>query len=75
MGTGDNDMVKADGSSPGVDRQVWVSGGVATRVSDTNGVPIATQNFAIQGMTVGTTPVGAASASMVAIVKGDNSVV
>ena len=54
---------------------VYVSGGVVTRVSDTNGDPIPTQNYAIRGMTVGTTPVGAASASMVAIVKGSESVV
>lgn len=54
---------------------VWVSGGIVTRVSDTNGDPVATQNYAIRGMTVGTTPVGAASASMVAIVKGEESVV
>lgn len=53
---------------------VYVSGGVVTRVSDTDGTPIPTQNFAIRGMTVGTTPVGQASASMVAIVKGDNPV-
>lgn len=54
---------------------VYVSGGIVTRVSDTNGDPIATQNFAIRGMTVGTTPVGAASASMVAIVKSVEPVV
>lgn len=54
---------------------VYVSGGVVTRVSDVNGVPIPTENFAIRGITVGTTPVGAASASMVAIVKGQESVV
>lgn len=53
---------------------VYVSGGVVTRVSDTNGNPIATENFAIRGMTVGTGPVGAASADMVAIVKGSESV-
>lgn len=53
---------------------VWVSGGVVTRVSDTNSVAIPTENFAIRGVTVGTTPVGAASASMVAIVKGSESV-
>lgn len=53
---------------------VWVSGGVVTRVSDTNGTPISTQNFAIRGMTVGTTPVGASSAAMVAIVKGTENV-
>ena len=54
---------------------VYVSGGVVTRVSDTNGTPIPTQNFAIRGMTVGTTPVGAASASMVAIAKSVENVV
>lgn len=54
---------------------VYVSGGVVTRVSDTNGDPVATNNVAIRGMTVGTTPVGANSASMVAIVKGQENVV
>jgi len=53
----------------------YVSGGFVTRVSDSSGTPIATENFARRGMTVGTTPVGAASASMVAIVKGSESVV
>ena len=54
---------------------VYVSGGFVTRVSDINGVAIATENFARVGITVGTTPVGANSAVMVAIVKGENSVV
>ena len=54
---------------------VYVSGGRVTRVSDVNGVPIPTQNFAINGMTIGTGPVGAASAAMVAIVKGQEAVV
>lgn len=53
----------------------YVSGGYATRTSDTNGDPVPVENVAIRGMTVGTTPVGAASASMVAIVKGQNNVV
>lgn len=53
----------------------YVSGGFVTRVSDTNGDAVAIENFARRGMTVGTTPVGAASASMVAIVKGQESVV
>lgn len=53
----------------------YVSGGVVTRVSDVNGAAIPTENFAIRGITVGTTAVGAANASMVAIVKGENSVV
>jgi len=54
---------------------VYVSGGYVTRVSDTNGDAVATSNVAIRGITVGTTPVGANSAVMVAIVKGENSVV
>ncbi len=54
---------------------VYVSDGVATRVSDTAGLPIPTENFAIQGMTLGTGVVGANSASMVVIVKGQNPVV
>jgi len=53
----------------------YVSGGFVTRVSDVNGNPIPTENFARRGMTVGTTPVGAASAVMVAIVEGMESVV
>ena len=54
---------------------VYVSGGVVTRVSDTNGVAIPTENFAIRGLTLGTSAVGGNSESMVAIVYGDNSVV
>ena len=53
---------------------VYVSGGFVSRVSDTNGDAIPTQNYAIRGMTVGTGVVGAASAEMVAIVVGGNSV-
>lgn len=53
----------------------YVSGGVVTRVSDTNGDAIATQNYAIEGLTLGTGCVGANSASMVAICYGENSVV
>ena len=56
------------------DYSVWVSGGVVSRVSDANGVPIPTQNYAIEGVTIGTGPVGANSASMVAIIKGGNPV-
>lgn len=52
----------------------YVSGGFVTRVSDTNGNAVATENFARRGITVGTTPVGANSASMIAIVKGEESV-
>ena len=54
---------------------VYVSGGFATRISDTNGDAIPIENFARLGITVGTTPVGANNAVMVAIVKGENSVV
>ena len=57
---------------------VWVSGGVVTRITglDEDGVsqPIPTQNFAIEGITIGTGPVGANNASMVALVEGGNPV-
>lgn len=53
---------------------VYVSGGSVSRVSDTNGDPIATKNYAIQGLTLGTSAVGANSASMCAVVRGNNSV-
>ncbi len=52
----------------------YVSGGKVTRVSDTNGDAIPTENYARRGITVGTTPVGANSAVMTAIVKGKESV-
>jgi|SRR3990167_1652538 len=54
---------------------VYVSGGAVTRVSDSSGDAVATNNVAIRGITVGTTPVGANSAVMVAIVKGQEHVV
>lgn len=53
----------------------YVSGGFAVRKLDSDGKAVPIENVGIRGMTVGTTPVGAASASMVAIVKGENSVV
>jgi hypothetical protein len=53
---------------------VYVSGGVISRVSDTNGAAIAQENFAIRGITVGTTPVGANNAVMVMVCRGDESV-
>ncbi len=53
---------------------VYVSGGKATRVSDTNGDPIATENYAIQGVTLGTGVVGGNNDVMVAVVRGSNSV-
>lgn len=52
----------------------YVSGGYVTRVSDSDGVPIATENFAIRGVTLGTSAVGANSASMCAVVRGAMSV-
>ncbi len=53
---------------------VYVSGGVVSRISDTNSVAIAQENFAIRGITVGTTPVGANSAVMVMVCKSDETV-
>lgn len=53
---------------------VWVSGGYVSRVSDTNGVAIPTENVAIRGVTLGTSAVGANSASMVAIAYGEETV-
>lgn len=54
---------------------VYVSGGYAYRVSDSSGNPVPTENVGIQGVTLGTSAVGAASAAMTAIVKGKNCVV
>ena len=53
----------------------YVSGGFVSRVSDSAGDAIATDNVAIEGVTIGTTPVGANSAAMVAICYGEESVV
>lgn len=53
---------------------VYVSGGVVSRVSDTNSVAIAQENHAIRGITVGTTPVGANNAVMVMVCKSSESV-
>ena len=54
---------------------VYVSGGKVTRVSDSSGNAIPTENFAIRGVTLGTGAVGANSASMVAICYGEEPVV
>lgn len=48
----------------------YVSGGYVSRVTDVNGDPIPTNNVAIQGLTLGTSAVGANSASMCAVVRG-----
>ncbi len=57
-----------------VGRSAWVSGGFVIRVSNSAGDAIPIQNLAIRGITIGTTPVGAASAVMVAVVRGSESV-
>ena len=56
------------------DYGVYVSGGKVTRVTDVDGVAVPVQNVAQQGITCGTTGVGANNAVMVAIVKGKESV-
>ena len=53
---------------------VYVSGGKATRVKDSANNPIPTENFAIQGVTLGTGVVGGNNDVMVAVVRGSNSV-
>lgn len=52
----------------------YVSGGSVIRVSDANGDPIPTENFARRGITCGTTGVGGNSAVMTAVVRGKESV-
>lgn len=54
---------------------VYVSGGSAYRVTDTNGAAVATENKSLQGVSLGTGAVGANSASMVALVTGEEPVV
>lgn len=54
---------------------VFVSGGVVTRISDVDGFPIPTENFAILGITLGVNVVGPDDAEMAVIVKGENVVV
>jgi hypothetical protein len=50
--------------------KTYVSGGYVSRVSDADGNPIPTENKAIQGVTLGTSAVGAASAAMTAVFRG-----
>jgi len=54
---------------------VYVSGGKAIRTLDSNGKAVPIQNVAIRGLTLGTSAVGALSASMVAVVRGEEPVV
>lgn len=54
---------------------VYVSGGKVIRVSDSSGNAIALENKAIRGLQIGTSAVGANSASMVAICYGEEPVV
>lgn len=53
----------------------WVSGGYLSQKSNSSGQPYPTLNVSIQGGTVGTGIVGAASAAMVAVFEGQNVVV
>lgn len=46
---------------------VYVSGGIAIRVSDINGDPVRQENKAIRGVTIGTGVVGANNAVMMAV--------
>jgi len=52
----------------------YVSGGYATRVSDSTGAAVATNNVAIRGITLGTGVVGGNSAVMTAVVKSSENV-
>jgi hypothetical protein len=58
-----------------VGKAVYVSGGYLSQVKNSSNVPYPTVNVAIQGGTIGTGMVGAASAAMVAVFEGQNSVV
>jgi hypothetical protein len=52
----------------------YVSGGYVSRISDSNGDPIPTENFAIRGVTLGTSAVGANSAVMTAVARSAENV-
>lgn len=54
---------------------VYVSGGMVTRVSDTNGTAVAEENLAMGGITLGTGVVGGNNDVMVAVAHGENVVV
>lgn len=53
---------------------VYVSGGSVSRVTDTNGDPVPTENVAIQGITLGTGVVGGNDDVMTYVVFGENVV-
>lgn len=52
----------------------FVSGGMAYRISDSNGDPVVRNNVAIRGLTLGTSAVGGNSGVMSAVVKGAENV-
>ncbi len=54
--------------------KTYVSGGYATRISDVNGVPIATNNFAIRGIRLASGVRGANSAAMTAVARSSENV-
>lgn len=53
----------------------YVSGGFLVRVSDSDGIPVPIRNRAIRGLTLGSGVVGTDGDSMVAVFRGENSVV
>lgn len=53
----------------------YVSGGFLVRVADSDGIPVPIRNRAIRGLTLGTGVVGTDGDSMVAVFRGENSVV
>ena len=53
----------------------YVSGGFLVRVSDASSIPVPIINVAIQGLLLGTGVVGTDGDSMVAVYRGENSVV
>ena len=53
----------------------YVSGGWIVPVTDANGDPVATNNVAIEGLTLGTGVVGSNGNSITYVVLGENSVV
>ena len=53
---------------------VYVSGGVVSRVLHTTGDPVPIENQSLLGITIGTGAVGGNSASMVAEIDGENTV-